>query len=67
MVYRLNIDPTYHPVKQKKRSFILECQKVIVEEANKLIKAGFMRKVIYLEWLVNMILVKKAKTNGKCV
>lgn len=63
MVHKLNIDPTYHPMKQKKQDFVLECQKEIIEEINKLVKAGFIQKMMYPDWLANVVLVKKA--NGK--
>lgn len=60
MVRKLNIDVTYHLMKQKKWSFVLECQKVIIEEVDKLVKVGFIREVTYLNWLANVVLVKKA-------
>ena len=34
-----------------------------MDEVNKLLSAGFIREVYYLEWLANVVLVKKA--NGK--
>ena len=35
-------------------------QKAVDEEVNKLIDAGFVRKVHYPDWLANMVIVKKA-------
>lgn len=63
MVHRLNIDRTYHLVKQKKQSFILEHQKAIIEEAYKLVKAGFIREAMYPDWLAN---VRKIIGSGAC-
>lgn len=63
MVYQLNIDPTYRSVKQRKQSFIPELQKTIIEEVDKLVKARLIKKVIYPDWLANVVVVKK--TNGK--
>ena len=60
---RLNINPSFKPVKQKRRRFTPERQKAINEEVGKLLQAGAIRKVEYPEWLANVILVKKA--NGK--
>ena len=59
----LNVSPSFKPVKQKRRSFALERQKVINEEVDKLLQAGAIREVEYPEWLVNVVLVKKV--NGK--
>ena len=60
---RLNVSPSFKPIKQKRRSFALERQKAIKEEVSKLLQAGAIREVEYPEWLANVVLVKKA--NGK--
>ena len=56
----LNVSPSFKPVMQKRRSFALERQNVINEEVDKLLQAGAIREVEYPEWLVNVVLVKKA-------
>ena len=48
---------------QKKRVFALERDKAIKEEVQKLNTSKFIRKVYYLDWLANVVMVKK--TNGK--
>ena len=63
ITHRLNTNPSFKPVKQKCRSFAPEMQKAINEEVSKLLQAGAIREVEYLEWLANVVLVKKA--NGK--
>ena len=63
ITHRLNISPSFKPIKQKRRSFAPERQKAINEEVNKLLQARAIREVEYPEWLANVILVKKA--NGK--
>ena len=63
ITYRLNVSPSFKPVKQK-RSFALERQKAINEEVGKLFQAGVIREVEYPEWLANVVLVKKRTTNG---
>ena len=63
ITHRLNVSPSFKPVKQKRRSFSQERQKAINEEVNKLLQAGAIREVEYPEWLANIVLVKKV--NGK--
>ncbi|XP_073109670.1 uncharacterized protein [Elaeis guineensis] len=47
MIHYLGVDPTFHPIKQKKRSFIPEHQKVIAEEVDKLVNVGFIQEAMY--------------------
>ena len=63
ITHRLNVSPSFKPIKQKRRSFAPERQKAINEEVGKLLQAGEIREVEYPEWLDNVVLVKKA--NGK--
>ena len=63
ITHRLNVSPSFKPVKQKRRSFAPERKKAINEEVEKLLQAGAIREVEYPEWLANIVLVKKA--NGK--
>ena len=63
ITHKLNANPSFKPVKQKRRSFAPERQKAINEEVGKLLHAGAIREVEYPEWLANVVLVKKA--NGK--
>ena len=61
--HRLNINPSFKTVKQKRMSFALERQKAINEEVGKLLQVKAIREVEYPEWLANVVLVKKA--NGE--
>ena len=63
ITHRLNVSPSFKPVKQKRRSFAPNRQKAINEEVGKLFQEGAIREVEYPEWLANVVLVKKA--NGK--
>ena len=63
ITHRLNVSPSFKPIKQKRRSFTPERQKAINEEVGKLLQAGAIREVGYPEWLANVVLVKKE--NGK--
>ena len=63
IVHRLNINSASSPIQQKKRVFAQERDKAIAEEVRKLLEAGFIREVYYLDWLANVVMVKKS--NGK--
>ena len=63
ITHRLNGNPSFKSVKKKRRSFSPERLKAINEEVGKLFQAKAIREVEYLEWLANVVLVKKA--NGK--
>ena len=63
MVHKLNVLPSFPPVRQKKRVFTPERDQAIAEEVRKLQEASFIREVYYLDWLANVVMVKKA--NGK--
>ena len=60
ITHRLNVSPSFKPVKQKRRCFAPERQKAINEEVGKLLQARAIREVEYPEWLANVVLIKKA-------
>ena len=43
ITHRLNVSPSFKPIKQKRRSFAPERQKAINEEVSKLLQAGAIR------------------------
>ncbi|KAL0411742.1 UNVERIFIED_CONTAM: Pro-Pol polyprotein [Sesamum latifolium] len=59
ITHHLNIDPGIKPVKQKKRHFGPEKDKVIQAEVDKLIVAGQIEEIQFPEWLSNVVLVPK--------
>ena len=61
--HSLNADPKVPAVRQRKRVMGKEREEAARAEVEKLLKAGFIRKVLYTKWLSNVVLVKKA--NGK--
>ena len=63
ITHKLNVNPSFKSVKQKKRSFSPERKKAINEEVSKLLQAKAILEVEYPEWLANVVFVKKA--NGK--
>ena len=60
ITHKLNVSPSYRLVKQKKRHFAPEWSWAMREEVAKLIEADLIHEVNYPEWLVNVILIKKA-------
>ena len=60
ITHRLNVNPSFKPIKQKRRSFAPKRQKAINEKVGKLLQEKAIREVEYPEWLVNVVLVKKA-------
>ena len=58
IAHKLNVNPSFKPSKQKRRSFTPERQKAINEEVGKLLQAKAIREVEYPEWLANVVLVK---------
>ncbi|XP_074560659.1 uncharacterized protein LOC141816830 [Curcuma longa] len=58
-MHRLNVLPGARPIKQKRRHFGPEQNKVIREEVQKLLKAGYIKEVHFPTWLSNVVLVPK--------
>jgi len=61
--HSLEIRASSKPVKQRLRRFDEEKRKIIGEEIQKLLTAGFIKEVHHPDWLANPVLVKKK--NGK--
>jgi hypothetical protein len=57
--HKLEIDPAFKPINQKKRRYTPERREAIRLEVNKLLEAGLIRPVDYPIWLVNPVLVEK--------
>ena len=47
IVHRLNVSPSFPPIRQKKRVFALERDQAIAEEVRKFQEASFIREVYY--------------------
>ena len=63
IVHKLNMSPSFPPIRQKKRVFSQERDMAIAKEVRKLLEANFIQEVYYPDWLANIIMVKRA--NGK--
>ena len=59
----LNVQIDHKPVHKKNEVFPLAMPRVIKEEVDRLLLAGFIREVLYLNWLANIVAVPKK--NGK--
>ncbi|KAL0411838.1 UNVERIFIED_CONTAM: Pro-Pol polyprotein [Sesamum latifolium] len=59
ITHHLNINPRVNPVKQKKRHFGPEKDKIIQAEIGKLVAAGHVEEIQFSEWLSNAVLVPK--------
>ena len=57
--HSLNVRPEAKPVKQPLRRFAEEKRKIIGDEVARLLLAGFIMEVFYLDWLSNPVLVQK--------
>ncbi|RVW21312.1 Transposon Ty3-I Gag-Pol polyprotein [Vitis vinifera] len=55
--HRLNVFSTARPVWQRIRRFHPERQRVIRNEIDKLLEAGFIREVSYPDWLANVVVI----------
>ena len=63
IVHKFNVDPLYHPKKQKLRRSAKEHVDAVRQEVKKLKEVGVIKEIFCLEWLVNTVVVKKK--NGK--
>ncbi|GJU81484.1 reverse transcriptase domain-containing protein [Tanacetum coccineum] len=59
MEHSLDTYPHIEPKVQKKRSLAIDMRKVVTDEVNEWLKAGIIRRVRYLMWVANPVLVKK--------
>ncbi|XP_015949467.1 uncharacterized protein LOC107474361 [Arachis duranensis] len=61
--YRLAINPSIQPIAQKKLHLGTDKREAFLGETQKLLNAGFIKKLILTSWLTNVVMVKKH--NGK--
>ena len=60
IVHRLYVSPSSPSIRQRKRVFAQERDKVIAKEVQKLLDVDFIWEVYYPNWLANVVMVKKA-------
>jgi hypothetical protein len=61
--HSLNVDPSFRPRKQRLRKMSDDKAESARNEVKRLLSAGVIKEVTYLEWLANTVVVRKA--NGK--
>ena len=57
--HKLNVIPSAKLVRPKVRRFHPDRHQVIQAEVDNLLKVGFIQEIKYLEWLANVVVVKK--------
>ena len=68
IVHKLNVSHSFPLFRKKKWVFTQEQDKAIAEEVHKLQEAEFIQEVYYLDWLANIVMVKKANQKWRmCV
>ena len=55
----LNVDPERKPIQQRRRVFTFEQNRAIMDELDKLLVANVIWELYYLDWLANVVMVKK--------
>ena len=63
ITHRLNVHPSSKLACQKKKVFAPEWDNAIKEKIQKLTMVKFIQEIYYLDWLANVVMVRKA--NGK--
>ena len=63
IVYKLNVDPSFPPKKQKSRRSPKEHIKAVRQKVKKLKEAGAIKEIFFPDWPMNTVVVKKK--NGK--
>jgi hypothetical protein len=63
--HKLNVNPSIWPVKQKRRVFSPDRNQAISDEVEKLLTTGFIKEVYYLNWLTNVVMVKKSNSKWR--
>ena len=53
ITHQLNVDPSFHPIKQKRKKHGTNRNNAINEEVKRLLENGVIQEVQYPEWLVN--------------
>ena len=58
IIHKLNVSPSFPPIRQKKRVFAQERDRAMAKEVRKLLEVDFIREVYYPDWLANVVMVK---------
>ena len=66
VAHALNVEPGVKPVIQPIRTFHPDIKAQIIKEMQKLLAAGFIRPIEHLNWLSNIVPVKKKNGQMRC-
>lgn len=64
ITHTLGVNSEHKPVYHKWRKFAFEQHQILNEEMNNLLQSGMVQEVKYLNWLANVVVVKKKNGNG---
>jgi hypothetical protein len=66
--HSLNVDPKAKPIKQKLQWFGKDKKEAIRVEVTRLLVASFIKEVYHLDWLANLVLIRKKNNEWRmCV
>ncbi|GAA0173015.1 hypothetical protein LIER_26720 [Lithospermum erythrorhizon] len=57
-LHRLHVDPLFHPIKQRKRTFSEEKNLALRDEVANLLKDGAIKELRFPSWIENVLLSK---------
>ncbi|KAL7598516.1 uncharacterized protein LOC111915615 [Lactuca sativa] len=63
ITHKLNIDPSFRPIHQKRRKCAPRRNQIIQEKLEKLLKTGTIKEVKFPGWLANVVVVQKKNDN----
>ena len=66
VTHALNVEPRAKPVVQPMRTFHPDVEAQIIQEIQKLLIAGFIKPIMHLKWLSNIVSVKKKNGQIQC-
>nr|CAD39982.1 OSJNBa0032B23.2 [Oryza sativa Japonica Group] len=67
IMHHLAVKPNTKPKKQKLRKMSADRQEAAKVEVQKLLRAGVIQEIDHLEWLANLVLVRKSNGNCACL
>ena len=68
ITHKLNIDPPFRLIHQKRRKFAPKRNQMIQEEVEKLLKIGMITEVEFPRWIANVVVVQKKNNKWRvCV
>jgi hypothetical protein len=55
--HRIDVNEGSKPIKQRLKRFLPDKKEAIKKESTKLMAARFIREILHLDWLANLVLV----------